>query len=195
MFFRVLYYDRLSSTNDRAKELALRGAPEGTVVLAAHQTKGRGQFERKWHSPRGAGLTFSIIVRPDRTPSQIPLITHFTAKSVAGLLLRRFSLNATLKRPNDVLVNQRKISGVLCETEVRQRQASSGFVVIGIGLNVNTSSKKLVKGATSIYNELNEKQDLGEVFREVLKEFSIQYKAFQNQRLKESQWIVQEEIA
>jgi len=128
--FQVRHYERLGSTNDEAQRLAAEGAPHGTVVHTDEQTAGRGRLSRRWLSPPG-NLYLSIVLRPDVAPARVAEIGFLAALAVAdsvdALLPRQ--LRATLKWPNDVLVSDGKIAGILAE------QAGDA-VILGIGLDV-----------------------------------------------------------
>jgi len=173
MNFRILHYDRLSSTNDLALELASKQAAEGTVILADYQTHGRGRFKRKWVSRAGRDLLFSFLLKPRFKAQTAPILTHFAARSVAAVLQKRFSLPAKLKRPNDVLVGRKKISGVL--TEAASSNGRVEYVVVGIGLNVNSRKTDLPSGATSIYLETDRKADPSEILDLILDDFRKEY--------------------
>ena len=175
MRFRVLHYKTLDSTNRAAREFAEGGAEQGTTVVAEYQTHGRGRFNRKWHSPRGKGLLFSIVLRPNWSMAAAPIVTHIAAQSVRDVLQDVCGLNAKLKRPNDVLVGSKKIAGILTESTGAKRKIS--YVVVGIGLNVNTGSKDLVSGATSIYRESGKKYTLQPILEKILVMFRKRYLA------------------
>src|SRR3989338_6962384 len=174
MNFRMLHYDTLDSTNNMALSLAREGAQEGTVVVAEYQTRGRGRFKRRWLSLRGKGLLFSMILRPKLRAFQASLLTYVAGESVAQVLKERFGLLAKLKKPNDVLIHGKKIAGILSESTTGYRQQVE-FVVIGIGLNVNTERKDLVRKGTSIYLEVGKKVDLNTVLEGILKSFAERY--------------------
>ena len=173
MAFRILYYDTLDSTNNLALAFAKEGAEEGTVIVADYQTKGRGRFNRKWISPRGKGLLFSMILRPPLSASSVPILTHLAAKSVAEVLEEDFNLPAKLKKPNDVLVNGRKIAGILTESSTVKSQIE--HVVLGIGLNVNAARPRLLKTATSIAIEAGQKADKNAILDRILATFWVKY--------------------
>src|SRR3989338_7714076 len=116
MNFRILHYKSLDSTNDLALRLAKEGAEEGTVVTEEYQTKGRGRFKRRWTSPHGAGLLFSVILRPKFKMSRAPFLTHLGARAIQTTLQARFGFEVKLKQPNDVLVAGKKIAGILTES-------------------------------------------------------------------------------
>lgn len=173
MRFRILHYRTLDSTNDLALEFAREGAREGTVVYAEYQKRGRGRFKRRWLSPRGTGLLFSIILRPKMKMSSASIITHWAAQSVAEVLRKRFNLPAQLKRPNDILVGGKKIAGILTESSGTGQKLE--HVVVGIGVNVNTTRAKLLKSATSINLEFGKKVVNDEVLLDILSAFRAKY--------------------
>ncbi len=123
------FHRRIDSTNDRARTLAASGEPEGTVILADEQTRGRGRAERTWHSPPGLGLYMSIILRPEAPASRAPLLGLMAA--VAGAV----ALGADIKWPNDLLIGGRKVAGIL--TEARSAESRIRDVVVGMGININ----------------------------------------------------------
>ncbi|MBI4372453.1 MAG: biotin--[acetyl-CoA-carboxylase] ligase [Candidatus Omnitrophica bacterium] len=173
MDFRILRYDTLDSTNNLALEFARQGASEGTVVVAEYQTNGRGRFERRWLSPRGNGLLFSVLLRPKIKTSSASMITHWAAQAVAEALKKRFGLSPKLKRPNDVLVGGRKIAGILTESSGIGQNLE--YVVVGIGVNINTGREKLLKTATSVYLEVGKKVHKDDIMMDILSVFRIKY--------------------
>lgn len=173
MNLRILHYDRLSSTNDLALELASKKAAEGTVIVADYQTRGRGRFKRKWVSRPGKNLLFSILLKPRFSAQTAPILTHFAARSVASVLQKQFSLAPKLKKPNDVLVGGKKISGVL--TEAASLNDRMEYVVVGIGLNVNSRKGDLPVRATSIYLETAKKADPSAILDLILDDFKKAY--------------------
>jgi BirA family biotin operon repressor/biotin-[acetyl-CoA-carboxylase] ligase len=134
---QILRFDSLPSTNLEAARRAVEGAPEGVCVVAAEQTAGRGRHQRQWISPKDAGLYFSIILRPQFEQSGWPLLTLMTAIAVHDALLEVCSLETDIKWPNDILVNEKKLCGILAETV----ETSLGrAVVVGIGINLTSKS-------------------------------------------------------
>jgi BirA family biotin operon repressor/biotin-[acetyl-CoA-carboxylase] ligase len=134
---QILRFDSLLSTNLEAARRAVAGAPEGVCVVAAEQTAGRGRHQRQWISPKDAGLYFSIILRPQFEQSAWPLLTLMTAVAVHDALLEVCSLETDIKWPNDILVNEKKLCGILAETV----ETSLGrAVVVGIGINLTSKS-------------------------------------------------------
>ncbi len=130
----VHYFDVVGSTNVEARRFAHEGAPEGTLIVADAQTKGRGRLERSWVSPAKGGLYLSLILRPDRTADWLPKLTLAAGVSVANAILRT-GLTPQLKWPNDVLIAGQKTAGILSEAEFSERQIA--FAILGIGINVN----------------------------------------------------------
>ncbi|MBN2255046.1 MAG: biotin--[acetyl-CoA-carboxylase] ligase [Deltaproteobacteria bacterium] len=131
----ILYFNVIDSTNLYAAKVAHQGIPEGTVIIADCQTKGRGRLNRVWQSPPGRNLYTSIILRPLVEPSVAPQLTLLAGVAVADVLSLYCDRQATLKWPNDVQVRGKKICGIL--TEMRTSGASVEYVVIGIGINLN----------------------------------------------------------
>lgn len=130
--FEVEYHDRIASTNDRARELADEGR-ENVVVLADEQTGGRGRRKRAWSSPAG-GVWLSLLVRPDVPAMQAPVYTLAAAVATARAV-RDVGVDASIKWPNDVLVDGEKLAGIL--TEMEGEADSISWLIVGIGLNAN----------------------------------------------------------
>lgn len=173
MNFRILHYDALDSTSDLALTFAREGANEGTVVTSDFQMKGRGRFDRKWSSPRNKGLLFSLILRPQMKPLQVPILTHLAAQSISEMLSARFHLPAKLKKPNDVLINGKKICGILTESSTLRQKLE--YVVVGVGLNVNSETKELMDSATSIRVEIKKKVEQDPLLLDILDRFNQKY--------------------
>ena len=132
------FYPSIGSTNDRAKELAEAGAPEGTLVVADEQTAGRGRAGRSWFTPPGAGLAFSVVLRPSEAkPVDMGVWTALGALSTRDAL-SHLGLTSDIKWPNDVLLGRRKVAGVLAEAAWQGETAA--HVIIGIGVNVRPDS-------------------------------------------------------
>jgi BirA family transcriptional regulator, biotin operon repressor / biotin---[acetyl-CoA-carboxylase] ligase len=129
----------IDSTNRRAMDLARAGAPDGTLVLADHQTHGRGRLARRWHAPAGSSLLFSLLLRPPLKPQKAQQATMLCAVAAVEAIAEQTGLTAAIKWPNDILVADRKAGGIL--TELLQPPAASDAqdlaIVVGIGINVN----------------------------------------------------------
>ncbi len=132
----ILYFTETDSTNIRAKDIAARGASEGTIVLSEKQTKGRGRKARNWFSPPRDGIYLSLILRPKIAPREAPRITLLTAVAIAETLLSMSGLEIAIKWPNDILANGKKLAGIL--TEMSTKGERINYVVAGLGLNVHT---------------------------------------------------------
>lgn len=172
MQYRILHYDSLDSTNNLCQELAKGGASEGIVVKADYQTSGRGRFERKWVSPRGKNLLFSILLRPKWKSSKVPILTMVTAECLVELLTG-LGVQSKIKRPNDVLVNGKKIAGILSESS--GAGDTIDYLVIGVGLNVNSKKREIPEGATSILLETEKSIDREELLEKFLTVFQKRY--------------------
>ena len=166
----------VTSTNDVAKELAIKGARDGTLVVAETQSCGRGRLGKKWVSPKG-GIWFSIILRPKGNPEDALKLTLMTAKVVAKVISDIFRLEAEIKHPNDVLIGGKKVCGIL--TEMRTKGNTVDFVVIGVGINANINldsfPRPLRKSLTSLKEELKEDIDRKRLLRVLLEELEQYY--------------------
>lgn len=136
---RIFSYKSLVSTNETAHGFAKAGFPEGTLVIADMQTRGRGRLGRKWHSPPGMGLYFSVILRPTLPPIQTPGISLIAGLSVIRAIYNLTGLALQLKWPNDVLFNSRKLAGILVELEAELDRVD--YLIVGIGVNVSGTAK------------------------------------------------------
>jgi BirA family biotin operon repressor/biotin-[acetyl-CoA-carboxylase] ligase len=148
----VISYPSLPSTNDAAKLEAKKGAKEGTVIIAREQTAGRGRIGRNWLSPRGS-VALSIIFYPPL--AYLPLLIMVASLATANAIERVTGLKAQLKWPNDVLINSKKVCGILVESDVKGSRVD--YAVIGIGLNVNINLADfpgIAPVATSLSHEL-----------------------------------------
>jgi len=130
--FVIHRFETCSSTNDVAREMALRGAPEGTVVVAEEQTAGRGTKGRSWHSPKGKGLYVSVVLRPSAAAlSLLPVAAGLAAR---GAVERTHGLSARLRWPNDIVWEGKKLGGILCESGFLGNRLE--YAILGVGLNV-----------------------------------------------------------
>ena len=128
-FAPVHWFERVDSTNRYALEQATRGAPEGLVAVADEQTAGRGRLGREWTAPPRASLLVSVLLRPQLASDRIHLVTLAAALAAVAAVDQLAGITAAIKWPNDVVVDDRKLAGILAE-------ATSGAVVVGMGLNV-----------------------------------------------------------
>jgi len=177
---KIYSYTEVDSTNDVATALATGGASDGTVIFAEYQRRGRGRFDRRWHSPAGKNIICSVILRPSIDPKNISQISLLTAVAAAKTLRSTFGLPAFIKWPNDVYVNGKKISGILVEMNAELDLVH--YVVVGIGINVNSSRKDFPPSirdlSTSIKLETGAKADRIAVARAFLEEFDSCYRSY-----------------
>lgn len=165
---RIHYFPEIGSTMDVAIKLARKGAREGTIVIAEAQAHGRGRLSREWLSPKG-GIYFTLILRPRISPAYAPRINLMASVAVATTIKKLFGLKAELKWPNDVLIEGRKVCGILAEMDAEMDVVN--FVNVGIGINANTSVLQFAKTATSLKDvlgrEISRKEFLSVLFREI----------------------------
>ncbi len=177
---RFIYREAVESTNELAKELARQGAQDGTVVIAEEQTGGKGRLGRNWYSPPGQGIWFSIILRPPIAPVDIPKITIVCAVAVAKTIKDFTGVSAGIKWPNDILINNRKVAGILIEMNAETDKVN--YLIVGIGINVNLDLKTIPPGLTGIITSLEEQKG-GPVTRvgllaELLNSLDVLYREF-----------------
>jgi len=147
--FNLLYYPEVTSTMDTARDLARKSCPDFTVVMAGRQTRGRGRLERRWLSDDG-GLYFTMVLRP-QIPVQLSFRVNFLASlTLARVLREMLKIDAMVKWPNDILVQERKVSGMLSELEAEADRVF--FINIGMGVNVNNDPSRDEPGASSLKN-------------------------------------------
>jgi len=171
---KVIHYDSVSSTMDIAFRLAMEGGDEGTVVCAETQTKGKGRLGRHWISPKGKGIYMSVILRPKLFPADVAQLTLLSAVALCEAIKNVSGVTSKIKWPNDLLVNNKKLAGIL--TELSAEIDCVRFVVIGIGVNVNTSINSLPSNATSLKNEIQQPVSRVELVQEILRSLENWYK-------------------
>jgi BirA family transcriptional regulator, biotin operon repressor / biotin---[acetyl-CoA-carboxylase] ligase len=156
---RTIYaFAEIDSTNTRARELAEEGAPEGTLVVAEHQSRGRGRMDRGWVSPPGENLLFSLLLRPDLTPRETFSLIMLASVSLCRAVQTETGLEAGIKWPNDIYLNGKKLAGILAEFAADSDRVN--HIIIGLGVNVNWSPPQLPPGsqpATSLGQEAGRK--------------------------------------
>jgi len=170
---RVLYYPEVTSTNEIAKTEAQAGTPEGTVIVAGRQTRGRGRLDRSWLTPEG-NIALSAVLFPDET--LLRSLIMMASLSVADTIETVAGLPAQIKWPNDVLVNGKKVCGILIETGVRSETVR--FAAIGIGMNVNIGQEELSgvrTDATSLFLETGGRVSRLRLVRELLEDMDNLY--------------------
>jgi BirA family biotin operon repressor/biotin-[acetyl-CoA-carboxylase] ligase len=140
----VRWFEEIDSTNAYLRDEARRGAPEGTVAVADHQRAGRGRLDRRWEAPPGTSLLASVLFRPEFDPAELHLCTAAMALAAAEACRQVAGVGPVLKWPNDLLVGEAKLAGVLAEAEFEGPATCS--VVVGIGLNVDWPGPEGVGG-------------------------------------------------
>jgi BirA family biotin operon repressor/biotin-[acetyl-CoA-carboxylase] ligase len=175
---QIISYRKVDSTNDAAYELAEKGIKEGTIVLAEEQGRGKGRHGRSWQSPPKGGIYMSIVLRPRMAPNEIPRITLLAAVAAAKSIRKATGLSAMIKWPNDILIGNKKVCGIL--TEMKAEQDSVDFVVLGMGINVNTPVRSLPRGASSLREEMrdtNRRTELSrvEISKKILEALEAEY--------------------
>jgi BirA family biotin operon repressor/biotin-[acetyl-CoA-carboxylase] ligase len=195
----LTYLPRTGSTNDVAKELAMGGAPEGTVVVADEQTAGRGRLGRHWLAPPNTCLLCSILFRPNLTPIQTQQLTMLCALAAADAIKKTAALHVWLKWPNDLIVKcqmpnlesqgWKKLAGLLTETGFTGERLD--YAVVGIGINVNVETRilpALDPNATSILAETSLAVDRGTLLAELLAQVERRYEALQAGESPHQEW-------
>jgi BirA family biotin operon repressor/biotin-[acetyl-CoA-carboxylase] ligase len=174
----IYHYQEVGSTNDAALELAAKGAPEGTVVVAENQTEGRGRFGRKWFSPPGKNLILSLILHPSFSPGRASQLGATTAVSAAVCVRELFDLPALIKWPNDIYIHGKKAGGIL--TELSAELDRIHYAVVGVGMNLNLDKHEippsLRHNCTSVRIETGKKCDRVEVVAKLLEELEARYR-------------------
>ena len=180
--YKIYCYDNVSSTNSIAKEVAKKDGEEKIVILAETQTSGKGRLGREWISPMG-GVWLSIILRPKITPKEALKLTFITSSAVAKTINAMFGLKAEVKWPNDVLINSKKVCGILTETKTKENNIE--FVVVGIGINVNVDLESfpssLRNNITSLKYELGYEIKRKAFLKSLLQNFEHRYKRLQQE--------------
>jgi BirA family biotin operon repressor/biotin-[acetyl-CoA-carboxylase] ligase len=175
---RIHHFFKVDSTNRVAMELGHAGEPEGTVVIAEEQTAGRGRAGHSWHSERATGIYVTILLRPKISPVQASLLTMMAGLSAFSAIRAQNYLESDLKWPNDILVDGKKLGGILTEMHAEPNQVR--FVIVGIGINVNQEKfpPDLSAIATSLRVETGKPQSRLELLVRLLREFETDYNHF-----------------
>lgn len=176
----LMYFQTIDSTNNKAKELAANGYPNGTIIISEEQTLGRGRLGRNFISPKHKGIWLSVILRPDIDPMNVPKVTQVGAAALIRTL-KELDIKAYVKWPNDIILNNKKICGIL--TEMSGELNKVNYVVMGIGINVNIDAEdfpeELRTTATSISYELGRYIKRKELVSSLLNNFEILYDEFE----------------
>jgi BirA family transcriptional regulator, biotin operon repressor / biotin---[acetyl-CoA-carboxylase] ligase len=178
---RVIHYEEsVQSTQRIAHVLAGDGASEGTLVIADEQTAGRGRLMREWHSSKGTGIWMSLILKPLLSPQKAPQFTLITAVAVVQAIEEVTDLHPQIKWPNDILIDGKKVTGILTELQAESDKINS--IIIGIGMNVNHTNEhfpdELQKIATSLAIEQGEPLSRSEIVQKVLERIEALYSMY-----------------
>ena len=174
----IYFYEETDTTNNRAREWALEGAPEGTLVVAEKQTAGRGRRGKVWESPLGTGIWMSLVLRPQIMPAEASVLTLLCGLATAEAIEAETGLSAGIKWPNDILINGKKAVGILTEMDCEMSEVH--FVIPGIGINVNTASfpPEIAEIATSLYLECGKTVSRRRLVHKVLERLEEHYETF-----------------
>ncbi len=150
-FYQLKYYETVDSTNECVKREAMKGAEEGLVIVGEEQTGGKGRLGRTWVSPPGEAVYFSFLLRPSFAAEHVSALTLVMGLSVAQAIRETVTLPVEIKWPNDIVINHKKICGILSEAQFGEN-GKADYVVIGIGINVNNSrfEGEIAEKATSL---------------------------------------------
>jgi BirA family biotin operon repressor/biotin-[acetyl-CoA-carboxylase] ligase len=175
----IHYFREVDSTNEVAKKLAMSGAPEGTVVIAESQRRGRGRRGKKWISPLG-GAWMSIILRPNTPPLNAPQLTFTAGVAAAKTMKEEYGLEVGIKWPNDILIENKKVCGIL--TEISTEIDVIDYIITGIGIDanidLNSLPPELRDTTTSIKSELSQDISRMKLVRKFLENFEGMYNKF-----------------
>lgn len=177
---KVHAFSITDSTNSKAFELAHHGAPEGTVVVAEGQKKGKGRLGRRWESPKGVNIYTSIVLRPKIAPSSASQITLLAAVAAARAIEKTTKILPDIKWPNDLLIRGKKVAGILMELDSEADMVN--FIILGIGIDVNMDLEALpqevAKVATSLKNETGKNFERVLIIKELLRQLEKWYEVF-----------------
>ena len=175
----VLYFDTIDSTNTKAQELAEKGYPSGTLVVADKQESGKGRRGRSWVSPSGTGIFMTLMIKPDINPNNASMLTLVAALAVAKAITSVTGEEAMIKWPNDIVVNGKKVCGIL--TEMNAQFDDLNHIVVGIGINVHNESfpEEISQMASSLMIEAGGKRfHRAQIIAETMSYFEQYYDTF-----------------
>lgn len=179
---KVVYYDEIDSTNNRAKDAGEHGGEHGTLFVADMQSAGKGRRGRAWISPSGSSIYMTILLRPEVTPNEAPMLTLVMGLSIAEGIRQATGADVKIKWPNDIVIGGKKICGIL--TEMATEEDYINYVVIGIGINVNQQdfAEDIKDKATSLRIELGENCKRAKIVAQTMKRFEENYETFMQTR-------------
>ena len=172
---KILFLEEVDSTNNKAKQIAFE-SQDGDVVVSETQHSGRGRRGREWHSPKG-GIYISFILKPNVPPERAPQITLLSSVALVETLnSMKSKMNAKIKWPNDILISGRKISGIL--TELSSDMEKINYVVVGIGINLNTDLEDLPEKAASLKVEMGQEISVKLFLKSFFERYDIVYQEY-----------------
>lgn len=174
----IFYFPSIDSTNTKASQLAEEGYPTGTLVVAERQESGKGRRGRNWASPEGNGIFMTLILKPEINPNNASVLTLVAALAVSKAITKCTGRPAGIKWPNDIVMNGKKVCGIL--TEMSAQFDYVNHIVIGIGINVHNESfpEELSHMATSLYLESKEHFNRAALIEEILEQFEDYYAVY-----------------
>ncbi|RMD03032.1 biotin--[acetyl-CoA-carboxylase] ligase [Clostridium autoethanogenum] len=176
---KIIHYESIGSTNTTAKKLAEQEEENGTIIIAEEQTAGRGRIGRTWSSPKYKSIYFSIILRPNVNPMEVPKITQIIAAAIIEGL-KELKIEAKVKWPNDIVIDGKKVCGIL--TEMSGELNKVNYVIPGIGINVNLNKEDfqedILNKATSLKIETGSTMDRKVILGTILNKFEPLYEEF-----------------
>ncbi|MFC1925690.1 biotin--[acetyl-CoA-carboxylase] ligase [Chloroflexota bacterium] len=188
----VLYYPSIPSTMDVARKMVKEGASEGVVIVAGEQTRGRGRLERRWLSPPGTSLSLSVILRPDI--ALLPKLNMVASLAVLQSVERMGVLKPVIKWPNDILINGRKVSGILIESIFEGNELKAAITGIGINVELDpTSFPEISTIATSLSIESGKEVSRRQVLYALLEEFDQLYQGLNRGEPVYEKWLARVE--
>ena len=175
---KVVYYDETDSTNNRAKDSGEKNGAHGTLFIADKQNAGKGRRGRAWESPSGKSIYMTILLRPQITPDKAPMLTLIMGLSVAEGIRKVSGAETEIKWPNDIVMNKKKVCGIL--TEMATEMEYVNYVVIGVGINVNQQQfpEEIADTAASLCRETGRIYRRSELIAAVLERFEENYGIF-----------------
>ena len=195
MYIKIIKLDTVDSTNNYASRIALSGAKEITVVRARSQSSGKGRMGKSWMSASDCGIYASFLLKPKNSLEEIYYLPLISALAVARLLKNILDLThkghkknseenkseVKIKLPNDIIINGKKVAGILVEAKTTGK--SLNFAIVGIGINVNSQKQELPDMATSLLLETKQRYDTEEIFTKLIKEMISMYADFKKGKI------------
>lgn len=180
--YKVVFYEETGSTNVEAKMLADQGAAHGTLVVADSQSGGKGRRGRSWHSPKGSAIAMSLILKPELEPEKASMLTLVQAMAVVKAIEEVCQVSSQIKWPNDILVNEKKVCGILTEMHLEKTKISS--IIIGCGINVNQDDfpEEIAEIATSLKIEIGKSFSREALIGSVCRYFEMYFQQFMDRK-------------